>query len=134
VRRIVATLVLALGFLGCSERPKAEQVPLVTVELQQPSCCWLFYAVVDVVADPEFGTVVKGSGVPLRWPTGYTGWRAGTEIKVMDAGGNVVLTTGSRYRIEPETDYSGVLPPDLADWVIGSARPCPGCMLESGPE
>lgn len=130
MRRIIATLVLAVCLLGCSG-PKADQVPLVTIETPQGmTCCWLFYAVVDVVADPTTGTpTFKDSGLPMRWPRGYTAWRAGSEVKVMDGGGNVVLTTGSRYRIEPL-----VLAPDQANWVVGSAKPCPDCKLDSGPE
>ena len=42
----------------------------------------MLYRVVDVIADPAFGTAIKGSGAPLRWPSGYTGWRVGSEVAV----------------------------------------------------
>jgi len=90
MRRAAATLVLALSPVGCTsvglnvesepisaaptDAPDGAQVPLLTVETQK-SCCWLLYWVVDVAADPTVGTVDKATGTPLKWPTGYAGWR-----------------------------------------------------------
>ncbi len=122
--RITAVLALALGLAGCGLlTPRGEQVPLITVETQ--ACCYLMYSVVDVVADPTFGTAIKGSGAPLRWPTGYTAWRAGTEVEIRDPAGRVVLTTGGRYWTSP-TEY-------MPEWVVGMVRPCPDCELGGGP-
>jgi hypothetical protein len=91
----------------------------------------LLYAVVDVVANPTTGTpTIKGSGVPLRWPTGYTAWRVGSEVEVIDAAGSVVLTTGSRYRLEPTYELDTTQ--DLSTWVVGAVRPCPDCALGGG--
>src|SRR5882672_60444 len=59
MRRVVATLALALGVLGCHAPAGAqgEPVTLTTVKTETP-CCLLTYQVVDVVADPTFGTAI----------------------------------------------------------------------------
>jgi hypothetical protein len=64
--------------------------------------CILMYEVADVIADPTTGTpVLRGGGYDVRWPKGFTAWRAGSEVEVLDASGAVVLTTGARYSICP---------------------------------
>ena len=123
--RIATTLVLASCLLGC-ESPTAstswgEQVPLTTVKNQ--TCCYLSFSVVDVKASSTYGTVVKGTDAPLRWPAGYTAWRVGKEVEVRDPSGTVVLTTGARYWISPTQ-------PDM---VVGEVRPCSDCELGGGP-
>lgn len=106
-------------------------MPLTTVEPVAPGCCLLLYAVVDVVADPTTGTpTVKDSGVPLKWPTGYTAWRVGSEVEVLDGAGAVVLTTGNRYRIEPTYELDTI--DDLSTWVVGAVKPCADCALGGG--
>ena len=127
--RIATTVALALYLLGCGSS-KGGQVPLVTVEGVAGGGCILLYRVVDVVADTTFGTVIKGSGSPLRWPSGYTGWRIGSEVAVLDPTGRVVLTTGGRYEIGPA--YNGTYSPPFSDWVVGCVDPCPDCELGSG--
>jgi hypothetical protein len=67
--------------------------------------------------------VVKGTDEPLRWPAGYTAWRAGSEVEVRDPDGKVVLTTGGRYWISPTQP----------DYVVGEVRPCPDRELGGGP-
>lgn len=122
MRRGASTLALALCLLGCgSPTPRGEQVPLITVEGQ--TCCFLSFSVVDIKADATYGTVVKGTDEPLRWPAGYSAWRAGSEVEVRDPDGKVVLTTGGRYWISPTQP----------DWVVGEVRPCPDCELGGGP-
>jgi hypothetical protein len=127
--RLAFALALALLLPGCqiptgaAPSPTGEQVPLITVETQP--CCYLLYSVVDVVADPRFGTADKATGEPLRWPAGYSAWRVGTEVEVRDPVGKVVLTTGGRYWMSP-TEYEH-------GWVVGKVRPCPGCQLGGGP-
>lgn len=105
-------------------------MPLVTVEGVDGGGCILLYRVVDVIADPAFGTVIKASGAPLRWPSGYTGWRDGSEVAVLDPTGRVVLTTGGRYEIGPV--FSGNYSPPFHEWVVGCVDPCPDCELGSG--
>ena len=85
----------------------------------------LMFTVYDVVAHPTFGTALKG-GEPLKWPSGYTGRRAGAEVEVLDPEGNVVLKTGGRYKVSPrEVD---------GEFVACGAIPCPECELGSyGP-
>jgi hypothetical protein len=130
MRRVTAALALAMCLLGCDLR--GARVPLVTVETEPGGGCWLLHEIVDVVADPTSGTpTIKGSGTPA-WPRGYTAWRAGTEVEVLDSAGKVVLTTGSRYWMcpTPSTDLSK----GLSDWVIGGVRPCPDCELGGRPD
>lgn len=121
--RSAAALALALFLAGCSSE-RGEQVPLATSE--PGVCCVLLYSVADVVADPTTGTPIdKATGRPFKWPAGYTAWRAGTETEVLDASGNVVLRTGGRYYMSPNSTYP---------WdVIGEVRPCPHCELRGGP-
>ena len=115
MRWITASLALAVSLLGCAIR--GEQVPLITDEAVSGSGCVLMYQIVDVMADPTSGTVIKGSGEPLRWPKGYTARRVGSEVQVLDRAARVVLTTGSRYWMCPAI-Y-------LPHWVVGEVRPCP---------
>ncbi len=119
MRRITATLALALCVLGCG--PTGEQVPLTTLEGQ--TCCLLSYEVVDLVAHPTHGVVSKGSDQPYRWQAGYTAWRVGSEVEVRDASGWVVLRTPGRFRIVPT----------WPDWAVGEIAPCPSCELGGGP-
>ena len=119
MRRIATGLVLALYLFAAA--PHGEQVPLITLEGQ--TCCWLSYSVVDVVAHPELGPVVKGTDAPLRWPAGYTAWRVGSEVEVRAPGGWVVLRTPGRFRISPT----------MPDWVVGDVEGCPDCELGGGP-
>jgi hypothetical protein len=129
MRGITSSVALAVCLLGCGGVLR-QQVPLITVDVLVPDSCWLLYRVVDVIADPTFGTVVKGDGSPLKWPTGFTAWRAGSEVEVRDPAGNVVLTTGGRYRISPANN-GGPYDPD-AEWIASCPRPCPDCELGSG--
>lgn len=55
-----------------------------------------------LVADPNFGTAsrVEGGGeLPVMWPHGFTARRAGSEVEVLDAEGNVHATTGTFYNL-----------------------------------
>ena len=120
MRRVAAALALALCLVGC----RTFQVPLTTDETATSfgHSCILMHQVVDVIADPTSGTpVFKGGTEPMRWPKGFTAWRAGIETEVLDATGTVVLTTGARYSICPSEYLSG--------WVIGMVEPCPDCPL-----
>ena len=77
-------------------------VNLKTIDVSEESgSCVLMYSIVDVAADPTYGTIDRVSGNPLTWPLGYTGRWVGTEVEVLNPAGNVVLTTGQRYRISP---------------------------------
>ena len=125
MRRGTATLVLALCLLGCSgSASRGEQVPLNTdaTVTTYGEYCILMHEVADVTADPTTGTpVLKGGDFPVRWPKGFTAWRAGNEVEVLDASGRFVLRTGARYSICP-SDY-------LSGWIVGGVTPCPDCPL-----
>jgi hypothetical protein len=51
----------------------------------------------ELVADAEHGTTF--GGLPVVWPLGFTGRRAGSEVEVLDPAGNVRATTGRIYWI-----------------------------------
>jgi hypothetical protein len=94
VRRLSATLALALCLLGCSGEP----VTLLTGV--DPDAC---YAGGEtgmtgrLVVDPKYGTSFNGK--PVMWPVGFTARRAGAEVEVLDAQGTVRATTGRTYHI-----------------------------------
>lgn len=102
MRNLATSLVLALSLLGCGTA-RGERVELAITELPVRGC----YALASLhylVADPEYGTATKfnlGETVakPLYWPTGYTGWRVGSEVEVRDTNDKVVAVTGRRYDI-----------------------------------
>ncbi|HET9852984.1 MAG TPA: hypothetical protein VFP56_10815 [Candidatus Limnocylindrales bacterium] len=120
MRQVTITLGLALSLLGCAGT--GGQVRLTTVENQ--TCCWLSYSVVDVVADPTSGTPInKANGQPFVWAAGFTAWRVSGETEVRDAAGKVVLRTGGRYWTSPT----------MPDWAIGEVKTCPFCELGGGP-
>jgi hypothetical protein len=50
-----------------------------------------------LVVDPEFGT--RFNGMPVMWPSGFTGVRVGGEVEVRDSAGNAIATTGKPYYI-----------------------------------
>ena len=63
----------------------------------------------SLVVDPRGGTAIiveggdfakVGDTMPVQWWPKYTGRRVGNEVEVLDPDGNVVATTGRRYRIE----------------------------------
>ena len=85
--------------------------------------------VVDVVASPAGGTPVdKATGAPFTWPRGSTARRVGSEVEVVRDGWQVVLTTGRRYWICPDT-MAFFRPTGTGTWVIGDVRECPDCPL-----
>jgi len=96
MRRVIATLALALLVLGCSA-PKGDPVELLTAS----SGCYLGgeHAVEDeLLADPEYGT--RFHGRPVTWPLGFTGVRlVGGQVVVLNKGGYVVAKTGNKYGI-----------------------------------
>jgi hypothetical protein len=115
MRRSAIGLGLALSLFGCAAPTptpaptRAAQVALLTAE--QSGYSSFFNVVMDVVADPETGTpIIELNGAPMRWPTGYTAWRVGSETEVLDANGNRVLVTGQRYRFYPSPDLLGSEP------------------------
>ena len=128
-RRIVTSLALALCLVCCGSK-RGEQVPLLTVATPVPGGCVLMHQVVDVIADPRFGTAIQGTNTPLRWTWGHTAWRVGSEVQVLDSAGRAVLTTGGRYWLCPANDGNYSKP--LSEWVIGEIRPCPTCELGFG--
>ena len=121
MRGFAIGLGLGVSLLGCSVlTPRGEQVPLLTAdEVGGPS---FVNVVIDVIADPETGTpIIEFNGatmhMELRWPTGYTAWRVGSETEVLDPAGNRVMVTGQRYRFFPGPDYGSEPQPGV--WIPG---------------
>ena len=105
-------LLLALCVLGCTSQP---------VELHTGGLAGCYAGMEPILggqllADARFGTAIKvdsiqntwqvsmppeGRVVPVMWPKGYTARRSSSdvEIDVLDEAGNVVATTGQRYRL-----------------------------------
>lgn len=138
VMRRIAKMGLALLVAGCSAAPVAtrgEQVPLLPTD-REPGCVGV-YEVMDIVADPNVGTVSR-QGWPLKWPRGYTGWRFGAEVQVLDPDGEVVLTTGQRYELylnaSEENGFRFPTPMKDLEWAAGCIPiPCfPGRTCELG--
>jgi len=116
-----------MSLLGCG----AKQQPLITVDVLFPDSRWLLFRVLDVAADPAVGTIDEATGEQLKWPLGFTGWHVGPEVEVRDTAGNVVLTTGGRYRISPANNGSP-WDPETGWSIAGCAKRCPDCELASG--
>ena len=141
MRHIAVGLGLVLSLLGCSASvlpPRGAQVPLLTDDVPGPAT--FVNVVIDVVADQETGTpIIEMHGVPMRWPTGYSAWRVGSETEVLDPAGNRVVVTGLRYRFYPGPDYGSEPQPGVyipgPYRVIAYIEPCtpglfgPTCVL-----
>jgi hypothetical protein len=110
---------------------------MLTVETQTSfgSCVLDLYYVADVIADPTSGApMYAATGEALAWPRGFTARRAGSEVEVLDPSGNVVLTTGRRYRLCPPEDSTNLGVGQTArsprgGWVIGMVDECMDCGL-----
>jgi len=103
VRRLTATLALALLLLGCGlVAPRGEPVQLLTGAMPfDPDQC-PDSALAQLLVDPQYGTALAeygGSRTPVMWRPGFTGRRVGSKVVVLDATGNVVATTGQSYLI-----------------------------------
>ena len=114
MRRIAIGLAFAVSLLGCGTA-RGERVELTITQLLV-SGCYALAAPLYLVADPEYGTATKFNlgdtlAQPLYWPTGYTGWRVGSEVEVRDTSDNVVAVTGHRYDIYVGNVGYGVEPP-----------------------
>lgn len=148
MRRVALSVALVLSLLGChgggASAPSAAStsgpVPLVTVEAQTSfgvgQCVLDLRYVADVIADPQSGTPIDAATGEsfLAWPKGFTARRAGSEVEVLDAEGNVVLVTGRRYRVCPAFDAinpgSGLHAQSSGGaWVIGMVDECMDCEL-----
>src|SRR3954451_22809555 len=100
VRALLTSLVLGLSLLGCAA-PRGEQVTIPTIRADEdPGYLSFANTLADVIADPNTGAPVLTKGAdPLKWPPGYTAWRAGVETEVLDETGKRVLMTGHRYHL-----------------------------------
>jgi hypothetical protein len=116
--RITAAAVAASFLVGCLPlHPPGDAVELLvggpsfTVPNERGETGCFTYAVIgDLVVDPTYGTAIdigakyaNGNPAPpepVIWPEGFTGRRVGSEVMVLDRGGQVVAITGRVYDIE----------------------------------
>jgi hypothetical protein len=123
MRNLAGSLVLALLVTGCGAlTPRGEQVPL-PIDESSPGLSnggVLMHMVIDVLPDPTTGTpIIATRDGPMKWPKGFTAWRVGSQVEVLDANGNRVLLTGGRYLFRC-SQYMPV-------WTISEVVPCPEC-------
>jgi hypothetical protein len=93
--------------LGCGSTVlPGDRVELLTDNGNPPTPgCYTNSAEGQLMVDPRYGTTIVDSDVgatapvPVMWRLGFTGRRAGSEVEVLDPAGNLVATTGRRYRI-----------------------------------
>ncbi len=100
-------LALALLLLGCgSERLPSQPIELLTgIQACYAGGARPAYAGV-LQPDPVYGT--RFGRKPAMWPVGYTGvLLAGGQVVVLNAGGDLVATTGKAYAITPVPEHGG---------------------------
>jgi hypothetical protein len=131
MRKITATLALALCLLGCAAvvelAPSSEPVKLQTYSLVGVQACCIPCIAGPLVPDEATGTAIRveaaagdfgGCGVrpdsgmgrspevtrtePVTWPVGYTGRRVGSVVEILNTKGEVVARTGERYVCQQE--------------------------------
>jgi hypothetical protein len=85
----------------------------------------------ELVADTTYGTAILEThqtkvgpetiAWPVKWPSGYTGRRGGSQVEVLDGTGHVVARTGTRVQISG--GYAGENP---RVWSVCGLRPLDG--------
>jgi hypothetical protein len=121
VKHVVAALSVALVtvLVGCGlERPPVILVTGIPPNLHHGDGvvhgCFTSWAEGPVIFDPTYGTAIidldlaanappdasPPAAVPVAWPPSYTARLHGSEVAVLDPQGNVVATTGHKYRID----------------------------------
>jgi hypothetical protein len=108
IRRIAAALALtAMLVAGCALAQSPSLAPGQVYLLTGTGTCWTDIHGISLVLDPTYGTAETGGtdNMPVAWPPGYTGRQVGSEIEVLNAGGEVVATTG--HVVELFGGYTG---------------------------
>jgi hypothetical protein len=133
-------IAIALLVLACGQQPAAspqpslgEQVPLLTGRVvgKEDAGCYLNFMVGILNTDETYGTKMAGGEdwpqTPIMWPVGYTGYRVGSEIAVVDEFGHVVGITGQYYAIDMGAANNDVVEPNVpGTWLTcGPPRPYP---------
>jgi hypothetical protein len=95
--RALGAFALAAVVAACSS---GEPVQLLTSSGSQG--CFLANTTGRLVTDADAGTAIVQEDmakltVPVVWPEGYAGRRSGSQVRILDATGKVVATTGERY-------------------------------------
>ena len=127
MRRVAATLALALCLVGCRAEPPGEPVVLVTAPAEP---CYAYAREVILLADPTGGLTARyidgtpWPDEPVVWPTGYVGRRDGSAIVVYDGDGIERARTGMTTTIAMG---------DMSIEFRGVRATCLGVTPESGP-
>jgi hypothetical protein len=113
-----------------------EQVPLLTQQHPVPTegpgiavGCYTYYVNGLLVPDKTYGTAmaeqhsptIEGPPRPIMWPFGYTGYRVGSGVALVDEQGRAVGITGTRYWLT----MAGIDPtqPNVPDKVFAACGP-----------
>jgi hypothetical protein len=129
--RRVSGLALALVVLGC-----ADPVALLTGVPPMVSGgggCFTNSAGGPLIVDPDYGTAIidgdtGGAATPVMWRPEFSGRRRGSEVEVLDPGGEVVATTGRSYRMGGgyvEQEIPGAASPIRVFWACDFVTPAP---------
>ena len=105
---MAATLALVLLVVGCEASDDPIQVRLLTGPPGGFGGCFTDSASGPLVVDPKYGTaivdedMIRVSGtrpppIPVAWRPGFTAWRIGSEVEVVDPQGRAVAITGRSY-------------------------------------
>ena len=113
--RATIVIALALSLLGCEDLAPRPVESFDLVHSREPAdgrsggCSLGWWTAGRLVIDEAGGTSVvvedgdfatPGARLKVLWWPKYTGRRVGNEVEVLDPDGNVVATTGRKYRIE----------------------------------
>jgi len=120
-----ATLaVCALAMLAACSEPVGIQTALLTGS--DPRACWAGaepHIEGLLLVDARYGTSLDG--VPVIWPTGYSGIRLTSgEVAVLDQEGKVVATTGKHYRLASAYSPSAELADLIRSTDAFATSPC----------
>jgi hypothetical protein len=115
MRRLAGVVALAMCLGGCGAVPPFPPGAFELAHSQKPTdgrngeCSLGWWTAGRLVVDGSRGTSIvvergdvasPGAEVQVLWWPRYTARRVGNEAEVLDPDGNVVATTGRRYRIE----------------------------------
>jgi hypothetical protein len=100
--------------------------------------CYTYYQNALLVVDKTYGTAMadrqappapsEAPPLPIMWPIGYTGYRVGPEIAVVDESGHVVAVTGQRYWITLGGANLDIIEPNVPGTWLACGPPTPGTL------
>ena len=121
MRRATIVIALALCLVACEDLSPRPVEPFELAHSREPAdgrnggCSLGWWTAGRLVIDEKGGTSVvvedgdfarPGAELKVLWWPRYTGRRVGIEVEILDPDGNVVATTGRRYRIDAGFPFS----------------------------